>query len=328
MTEFLEIAIKISIIVAMGLLVTTCLRHRAAALRHWILAVTFACAATLPLLEQLVPSWYVALPTRSVRTSETQTPPGLAPSSALVSITVGPLHTGRPAASESVGWTERLTRPNVVIAVWTAGFAVSLAVLIVGGMRLSRIASRSRRLAQGRWVVIADEVRRAYRLRRPVVVLQSTDPRLLVTWGLITPKVILPARAAEWTEDRVRLVLSHELAHARRADWIVQLGAEVLRAVYWFNPLMWVACARLRQESEKACDDVVLCRGVDGAAYAAHLVQIARELGQRRIWMPAPAIARTSSLERRSPSGRQRSRASPARSSIPQVPLFQASVSF
>ena len=91
---------------------------------------------------------------------------------------------------------------------------------------------------------------------------------MLVTWGLARPKVILPATADEWSDARARVVMSHELAHIRRGDWIVQLSAELLRAFYWFNPLLWVACRRLRLESEHACDDEVMSRGVEGTDYA------------------------------------------------------------
>ena len=112
--------------------------------------------------------------------------------------------------------------------------------------------------------------------------------------------MILPANAATWSDERARVVLTHELAHIRRADWIVQLSAEVFRAVYWFNPLLWIACRRLRLESERACDDEVMRQGVEGSDYANHLVELARALGQRRFsWFPAPAMARPSSLERR-----------------------------
>ena len=76
--------------------------------------------------------------------------------------------------------------------------------------------------------------------------------------------------------------------------------AELLRAIYWFNPLMWVACRRLRLESEHACDDEVMNQGVEGTDYATHLIELARALNHRRhSWFPAPAMARPSSLERR-----------------------------
>jgi TonB family protein len=62
---------------------------------------------------------------------------------------------------------------------------------------------------------------------------------------------------------------------------------------------MWMACARLRQESEQACDDEVINRGVEATAYAGELVDIARDLTRCRPWMPAPAISRSSRFERR-----------------------------
>jgi len=185
-------------------------------------------------------------------------------------------------------------------SLWLAGAALGLSVLLIGVLRLAWLAMHAHRITHGRWFDLAGEISRSYGLRRPVTLLQSAHPSLLVTWGLARPKVILPAAAATWTEERARVVLSHELAHIYRGDWIVQLGAELLRAVYWFNPLLWFTCRRLRLESEHACDDEVMSRGVPGTDYATHLVELARALNmQRHMWLPAPAMARHSSLERR-----------------------------
>lgn len=113
-------------------------------------------------------------------------------------------------------------------------------------------------------------------------------------------KVLLPSGAAAWPDERIRVVVAHELAHVRRCDWLVLIGAELLRSVYWFNLLLWVACARLRHESERACDDAVLRLGIGGTSYAAHLLDLARAFAaHRRVWLPAAAIARPSRLERR-----------------------------
>jgi TonB family protein len=95
------------------------------------------------------------------------------------------------------------------------------------------------------------------------------------------------------------MVVGHELAHVARGDWFVQVIAEAVRAWHWFNPLAWAIGARLRQESEQACDDVVLEGGYDGVAYAEHLVTIARELRATRQWLPALSMAQASGFERR-----------------------------
>jgi TonB family protein len=121
-----------------------------------------------------------------------------------------------------------------------------------------------------------------------------------VTWGVKRPRIILPAAARTWTDDRIRVVLAHEIAHVVRRDWLLQTAAEVVRCVYWFNPILWIACAQMRQESEQACDDTVLQAGIDGRVYAGHLLEIARVFRRHRAaWVPAAAIAHRSSLERR-----------------------------
>src|SRR3954463_2027201 len=101
---------------------------------------------------------------------------------------------------------------------------------------------------------------------------------MLVTWGALEPRILLPAGADEWTDLRIGAVLGHELAHVRRHDWFIQLVGELARAMYWFNPLVWIACDRLRLESERACDDAVLGLGFDSTQYATELLELARML--------------------------------------------------
>jgi TonB family protein len=147
-------------------------------------------------------------------------------------------------------------------------------------------------------VTCSREIAAQLGLRRDIAVLQSAHESLLVTWGLWHPKIIIPADATDWGSDRIRIVLCHELSHVRRADWALQVIGGILRAIYWFNPLVWLACHWLRHESERACDDDVLNLGMTGPEYATELLQIARTL-RRPAWSPAPGMARPSSLQRR-----------------------------
>ena len=112
--------------------------------------------------------------------------------------------------------------------------------------------------------------------------------------------MLLPSQAGDWSDDRIRIVLSHELAHIRRNDWFIQIAAEAVRTLFWFNPLIWMACTRLRRDSEQACDDVVLGERIPAREYAEHLLEIARTCRHpRAAWVSATPMARSSTLERR-----------------------------
>jgi len=298
MTFLFGSTLKVSLVVLAGLGAAAALRNRSAAARHWVLAASLLCAVAMPALELVVPAWGILVPGF---TSAAQSTPGLASPNAPGPATrdSAPIEITETVVVPTVG-ESRGGLSGLVIPAWMVGAGLSLFVLAVGLTRLTWLASRARPVEPGTWTRLAGEISRDFSLSRPVQLLESDHPSLLVTWGLFTPKVILPRTARSWTEARAAIVLRHELAHIRRGDWVVQIAGELLRTAYWFNPLVWAACTRLRQESEQACDDEVLTSGVDGPDYATHLVELARLLkAESAPRLPAPAIARSSSLERR-----------------------------
>jgi TonB family protein len=286
-----EGTLRSTLVMLAALATVGALHNRSAALRHWILSAAIVAAMAAPFLTLVTPSWRVPL----VTIERPRLLAVAAPSAAV--------DRSRAPVSRTSTTQTPAGAPLATIAVlenmWIAGAGLTLLILIAGLGRLSWVAAAARRVDGGRWSEVAAEVAREYGLRRPVVLLQSDHPALLVTWGFVQPKVILPREAQDWPDARIRVVLSHELAHIKRGDWLIQMLAELARAGFWFNPVMWIACRRLRLESEQATDDVVLHAGIEGSEYAAHLLDLARAFSSHRPWMPAPAIARPSSLERR-----------------------------
>jgi TonB family protein len=186
------------------------------------------------------------------------------------------------------------------MSVWLAGTAIGSVAFVIGIRKLARVTSTAREVYDGPWHRVGAELSATTGLRRRVAMLQTDAPDLLATWGVFRPCVLLPNGAADWSEDRVGVVLRHELEHVQRLDWVVQTAAELVRTIYWFNPLVWIACAQLRRDSEQACDDAVLGGGVPAHAYAAHLLELARICrGPRVAWSSAMLMARPSTFERR-----------------------------
>ena len=293
MSLLIATAVKTTIVIAAALAGRALLRRRSASVRHWLLAMAVACALLMPVLVFVAPTWQVPVVGNLELPTDTAVEVSVAPGSSSAAIS-SPRAT-RPAAPNAgydIG--------QLVVTLWLAGTVVGLAVLLVGLARLAVVAAAARRADPGRCATLAGEIARAFGLRRPVRLLYGDHPAMLVTWGLIRPTVILPESARSWTDDRLRVVLCHELAHVHRGDWGTQLAAELFRAVYWFNPFAWIVCRRLRLDSEHACDDAVLNAGVAASAYASHLLDLARACsGRRAAWSPALPVARPSGLERR-----------------------------
>jgi TonB family protein len=270
---------------AAGLLLAACLSKRSAALRHRVLAGTLLAAALVVPFSLALPEWTVTLPAVA---REPGPPPTVLRS--LETAASGAI------ASPSPG----LDTASLVIAVWLTGVVLAAGALLAGLMRISRVAARAAPVEDRRWLEMLETLAARCRVPRRVVLSRTDSSSLLATWGALRPQVLLPRQAHDWTLDRVRVVLCHELAHIRRHDWLVQIGAETLRTVLWFNPLAWIVCARLRRESEQACDDDVLAMDVDARDYAAHLLALARQCRRPgAAWASAIPMAHPSTLERR-----------------------------
>src|SRR5262249_2331131 len=123
-----------------------------------------------------------------------------------------------------------------------------------------------------------------------------------VTWGILYPVVLLPSDADSWSEERRRYVLVHEMAHVKRFDALTQIVGQAAVALFWFNPLVWIAMRLMRVERERACDDYVLRHGTMASRYASDLLAMVRALRRQRNAEPAFAtlpMASGSDLEGR-----------------------------
>jgi TonB family protein len=283
----LEFVFRSSIILAAGLTAAWSLRKRPAALRHWVLGAAILLAAGQPVITALMP----AISLRSVQRLVIESAAPIE-----VQTDVEAVRKAAPApvpAASSVNW------PRLAYWAWIGGMAASFAVLIVGAFWMFWLGSRGRAAGET-WQRAAEDIRSQLGLTMQVRLVVTRHPALLVTWGVIAPVILLPADADTWPADRIRHVVAHEMAHLLRRDWVMQLMTEIARAINWFNPLFWIACAGLRRDSEHACDDIVLDLGFRGTSYASHLLDLARSFSVHgRTWLPAPSIARPSTLERR-----------------------------
>jgi TonB family protein len=290
MIPLADLIVRSTLVIVATLVAWAALRGQSAALRHWLLATGILAAVAVAPLGALLPSWQVPAWDRPEPSTTAPLPTAAAP------IVEGPIPsvvvTAVAPEANPLPWSALLP------VVWAFGLTMNAGVIFVGFVRLSRITRAAAVVIEPRWIAAAERIARSYGLAAAPPLLRTSTPDLLATWGRRRARVLLPADADGWSDARIAIVLAHELAHIRRGDWAVHIAADVVRAIFWFNPLFWLACARLRRESEQACDDVVIGAGVAPASYAAQLIDLARTCRRgSTAWAAAMPMARPSTLE-------------------------------
>ena len=313
-------AIKGAVVFAAAGALALTLRRKTAAARHLVWSLAVFTALGLPVLSALLPTWELRLPAQqAAEVSAGALDSGLAgldtsaegldaARSAGDSVSARierettragrePPPPRRDAALVSSGGQWPSVVPRWAWLPWLWGAGALLSFLPTGAALLSlwRLGRSARPLTGGQAQRLVEHLVGELGLLQPVRVVSSWDRVMPMTWGVWRPLILLPNGAESWTEECLKMVILHELAHVKRRDFVTQVLARMACALHWFNPLAWLASARLRAEQEQACDDLALGRGLDPSDYAGHLLAILSRGGSPGA-SPAVASAMASSV--------------------------------
>lgn len=171
--------------------------------------------------------------------------------------------------------------------------------MIFGLFKRAQLARRGTIIRSGALVEAVRSYGTSLGIVRPVRVLLAPAEMMPATWGIVRPTVLLPPGANQWSPERLRLVLVHELSHVRRFDALTATIAHLATALAWWNPLVWLASRRSQLEREHACDDAVIRSGLAPSRYAEELLVIAQSLPSPFAQRLALAMAKPHRIERR-----------------------------
>ena len=292
LARLLDVPIKVTVVLAVALMLNGLVRRAEARTRHALLTVALLGALVMPLISRVTPQWHFELwpasstwlTTRAERHTESSGSPvpGAAGQVAIHSAS-GPGGTpqlGRadPAPSTPTATRLRIPRSGLVLGVWVAGAVIVLGRLALGVARVTRLARNGTPLCGEHWRGVTARLISEGKLPERIRLLENREVSIPFTCGLFRPVILLPTEVESWSSHRRRLVLLHELSHIKRNDWLIQIMGQLACAAYWFNPLTWIATRRLHAEQEQACDERVVLLGARPSAYAAHLLDIARSM--------------------------------------------------
>ena len=267
----------------LALLISLLSPRSSAALRHAVWTTAFA-GCLLYAGALLLPKWQLAVFETSV------------PERATISAAPGspPIQAGPTATTDQPSSGLEPTRSKAGLRAiwpiaWSIGAAFLLARLLLGLTGLWRATSNGQ--------LVPENLLQMPHTPR-VRVFRSAAIHVPVTWGLFRPCILVPANFLSWPRHEQQFALRHELAHILRSDWIVQILAQLVRALFWFNPLASIALRQLTLEQEKAADDFVITQA-DATSYADALLAIVQKIQSSRMAFAALPVLRRGSLETR-----------------------------
>jgi beta-lactamase regulating signal transducer with metallopeptidase domain len=258
------------------------LRSRTAALRFMLWRWMLLALLALPLLTHVIPPLFK----RSVVATVFLSAP--VASSGTPQLDTKPL-SKREATGRQVSWLFLLPGFYLFVAV------VLLARLGYSRRRLRRITERSQFISDAPFQEVFHQVwlESGAGLRPRIVASNAVSAP--VTFDAGESWILLPQSRATWGEQKLRAVLTHEMAHVRRRDAATLLLASFATCLFWFHPLSWFLRRQLAALAEEACDEAVLANGTAPEQYANLLIDFARDVQV----IGAIGVAGRSSLKRR-----------------------------
>ena len=338
MTTFLEsVALRSFVILIITTFAAALYRHRSAAVLHRIWTLGLIGCLIVPVVSLISPAWELAVLPAEVASVSLPEPQPLGSSHqtsdqrlfpevsrpqvnlgshkqqpSLKSPAILPLDTQpepvkttttsiAPKNTALVASMPPVSTPPLRVIIHWAWLTVFGLLLFLGSTQWIRVKQMLRRcqpLKNQRWQAIKNDVCDLLGVARKVTLRSSPTATSPMVTGIFRSWLIVPEQAQNWTDDRVRMVLLHELAHVKRNDLLTHTIAGVTCAVNWFNPLAWFARRQMQTLREIACDDQVVTHCKQSADYADTLLDVARTCRHQGLAMTV-AMARTPKVEGR-----------------------------
>lgn len=168
----------------------------------------------------------------------------------------------------------RLKLPLLLVCIWAFGAGVGFTRIVAGSIALRKFISRAREVDDERVLMIFTGIKEEMGISRRVRLLISSEARIPFAIGFIRPCVVLPDRAPA-SDEKLRMLLIHELAHLNRFDDLVNLLCRIAGSLMFFHPLFHLASRKLQLLSEEICDGWVIRLNGVRRDYADCLVEFA-----------------------------------------------------
>ena len=182
-----------------------------------------------------------------------------------------------------------------VIIYWVLA-TVLFAKIVLGLLRL-RSLTRSALTCPNELCNLFVEVKKSLNYCGSCSLKISSHIETPISFGVLKPIILMPQglldRRGELPDTLIREILLHELAHIKYRDPLKLLILNIIQALYFFQPLLWLSTRRCKHYLEISADDAVINANTEPSAFAKHLVQLVELAGNKQSFFLASNMGGT-----------------------------------
>lgn len=206
--------------------------------------------------------------------------------------------TGVYSAIKDVSWIY-----NGLLVAWIFGVFSFAMYLFFTSRKFAQKIKNGSYVTSDKIMSIFEKCKIDMRLKSNISLMTTNQIEGPTLYGLFSPKLLLPIKGLEdFSLNELRYIFLHELVHFKRKDILINWLMTGLLILHWFNPILWFAYKRMREDQELSCDAIAVSniRSDEVKDYGYTLIKLLEKYSQTpRLPAVASFSANKSQLERR-----------------------------
>jgi bla regulator protein blaR1 len=148
---------------------------------------------------------------------------------------------------------------DLLVNIWFLGIIFLTLKLMGGFIYVQNLKSKRTYFLDDATEKIFKNLLKKSQISQHVYLFESALAKTPMTIGYFEVVILLPMGLATGLPVKeLEAVLAHELAHIRRADYLVNILQTLVEIVFFFHPAIWYISTKIREERENCCDDLAM----------------------------------------------------------------------
>ena len=181
---------------------------------------------------------------------------------------------------------------SIASKIWLAGMIFFVFyVLVINCIMNYRIRKTSVFTEDGNIREILEYCKKLLNIKKDIPIIYQKHIKTPALCGVFQAKMLIPVKILDQLDaSEIKYVFLHELCHYKRKDTMIGMFKMLLCILHWFNPLIWYALYKMKEDMEPVCDELVLSciKSDERRNYAETLIKILKYFSESR-WVYSTA---------------------------------------